>query len=230
MGGLLSGTSSVASAPQIASTSITDGANARMARSAPKKSSTAFLSKVRDAGKGYHETAMYGIAQQRARAQQAAVGASQGAQQGTRSSGGGGGPTGYRAPSGGNGDRPSKQGAYGYQAFGGRFGLTVPASNAFTALEQLYKKQFGTGFVVNNGWRDIQEEQVLWDRYQSGNGPIASKPGTGVHGYGTAVDINGPISNANSKQHAWLRQNAAQFGWHWIGQRFGEPWHWEYYG
>lgn len=237
MGGLLSGTSSVAGAPQIGTTSLSDTASARLARSAPKKSSTAFLSQMRDRSQSYHATAMQGIAQKRAREQAAAnqaafTGAVAGIKRSTQGNGGGGGssPTGYRLPSGNSGERPSKRGAYGYQPFQGRSGLTAPASNALTALERAYQQAWGTGFVVNNGWRSIKDEQYHWDRYQAGVGPIASKPGTGVHGYGTAVDLNGPISNASSKQHAWLRQNAAQFGWHWVGQRFGEPWHWEYYG
>ncbi len=222
LGGLLSGTSSTVTAPSpldIQPQTI----SAQSARTAPKKSSTAFLDKIRESGKNYHETAM------------AAIQARQRAAQSASSGGGGGGSssyptTGYRQPSGGNGERKSKQGAYGYQPFAGRYGLTVPASNALTALEGVYKQAFGQGFVVNNGWRGIAEEQQLWNDYQAGRGPIASKPGTGVHGYGTAVDINGPISNANSKQHAWLRQNAAKYGWYWIGERFGEAWHWEYYG
>lgn len=222
LGGLLSGTSSTVTAPSpldIQPQTI----SAQSARTAPKKSSTAFLDKIRESGKNYHETAM------------AAIQARQRAAQSASSGGGGGGSssyptTGYRQPSGGNGERKSKQGAYGYQPFAGRYGLTVPSSNALTALEGAYKQVFGQGFVVNNGWRGIAEEQQLWNDYQAGRGPIASKPGTGVHGYGTAVDINGPISNANSKQHAWLRQNAAKYGWYWIGERFGESWHWEYYG
>ena len=222
LGGLLSGTSSTVTAPSPLDIQP-QTLSAQSARTSPKKSSTAFLDKIRESGKNYHETAM------------AAIQARQRAAQSASSGGGGGGSssyptTGYRQPSGGNGERKSKQGAYGYQPFAGRYGLTVPSSNALTALEGAYKQAFGQGFVVNNGWRGIAEEQQLWNDYQAGRGPIASKPGTGVHGYGTAVDINGPISNANSKQHAWLRQNAAKYGWYWIGERFGEPWHWEWYG
>ena len=228
LGGLLSGTSSTVTTPSPLDIQP-QAVSAQSARTAPKKSSTAFLDKLRDSGKGYHDTVLSGIQARKAAA--AAAAAAQQRSVGTSSGGGTSYPTtGYRQPSGGNGDRKSKQGAYGYQPFAGRYGLTVPASSAMTALEGAYKQAFGQGFVVNNGWRGVEEEQQLWNDYQAGRGPIASKPGTGVHGYGTAVDINGPISNANSKQHSWLRQNAAKYGWYWIGERFGEPWHWEYYG
>lgn len=237
LGGLLSGYSSVVDTPSIVGTSLSDTASQRMARSAPKKSSTAFMDNIRQSGQRLNSIALSGY-QAQARAgqqaqQQAALAGAIGAMTGASglASGSKSYPaSGYRQPAGGGGERKSKQGSYGYQPFAGRYGLTVPASNALTSLEGAYKKQFGSGFVTNNGWRSVAEEAVLWDRYKAGKGPIASKPGTGVHGYGTAVDINGPISNANSKQHAWLRQNAAQYGWYWVGQRFGEAWHWEYYG
>lgn len=227
MGGLLSGFSSTPSAPTIASTSLDDSASDRLARSAPKKSTTAFMNQVRQNGRRYHEEALAGFqAQQQAAKQKILSG--QGA--GSKGSGGSYPTSGYRLPSGGGGDRPSKRGAYGYQSFGGRYGLTVPASNALTQLENAYRQTFGQGFQTGSGWRSVAEEAKLWNNYISGKGPVASKPGTGVHGYGTAIDINGPINNTNSKQHAWLRQNAAKFGWYWVGQRYGEPWHWEYYG
>ena len=229
MGGLLAGYDSQVGAPSIVGTSLSDTASNRLARSAPKKSSTAFLDTIRESGKRLNQTALAGFQARQQAAQQASLSGARSSARG--GSGGGGYPaSGYRQPSGGSGERKSKQGAYGYQPFAGRYGLTVPASNALTSLEEAYKKAFGQNFVINNGWRSVAEEKVLWDRYQAGKGPIASKPGTGVHGYGTAVDINGPISNANSKQHAWLRQNAAKYGWYWVGQRFGEAWHWEYYG
>lgn len=234
---LLTGTASNVSGPVVSS--LSDSASASLARRAPKRSTTAFLEQVRASGERLHANSMNAIVQQReAKRQQelqaerqrqldAAVKAAQPVGHSGHSHDDGG--RGYRAPSGG-GDRPSKTGAYGYQAFSGRYGLRQDASNAFTDLERAYRAQFGTNFVVKRGWRSMAQEAALWAAYKAGKGPMASKPGTGVHGYGTAVDINGPMMNPNSKQHKWMRQNAAQFGWYWVGQRWGEPWHWEYYG
>lgn len=229
MGGLLSGYSSTVNAAPIVGTSISDTATERLARSAPKKSTTAFMDQVRKRGSRMHQTALAGFqAKQQAERQAMASGVGAGGGEAGHGGHSHGQPTsGYRAP--GAYDRTSKSGPYGYQAFKGRYGLTVPASNAFTKLENAYRQVFGTGLQVGNGWRSVAQEAELWNLYKAGKGPMASKPGTGVHGYGTAVDINGPINNVNSRQHAWLRQNAAQYGWFWVGQRWGEPWHWEFF-
>tara|TARA_R110002020_G_scaffold404912_1_gene614989 strand:+ start:31866 stop:32630 length:765 start_codon:yes stop_codon:yes gene_type:complete len=229
MGGLLSGTGSLASAPSMMGTSLSDTASQRLARSQPKRSSTAFLDTIRASGQRMHQTAIQGFQAKNEAARKAAL-AGMGTS-GSRANPKGGSSkyptTGYRAPS--NADRTSKSGQYGYQSFQGRDGLTVPASDAFTKLENAYKSTFGDGFKVSSGWRSMDQEARYWNLYQAGKGPIASKPGTGVHGYGTAVDINGPINQVASKQHAWMRQNAANYGWYWVGQRFNEPWHWEYF-
>ena len=208
LGGLLSGTSTTVGAPVVGA-SLSDSAASRLARSAPKNSSTAFLSQIRSSGKRMHEGAMM-QAQARAMARPTP--------QQPR-----GGPAGPQSiPRG-----PVPKGANGTVAYGGRYGLQVPASNAFTALENKYRQQFGTGFVVNDGWRSYENQVKAMEKHKAG-GPKAATPGTSNHGWGTAVDLGGPIGNANSAQHAWLRQNAAQFGWYWVGQRYGEPWHWEY--
>lgn len=196
-------------------------AQAAMATTAPKAQSMGFMTSLRDSGKRAQQIVLDDYAARRAAAQQAALAGPSGP------SSNGGGQTGYRAPNG-NADRESKAGAYGYQAFGGRYGLTVPASDAFTRLESAYRKQFGQGFSVTHGWRSVAEEQRLADKYR-GTGVTTSKPGSGVHGYGTAVDLGGAITNPNSKQHAWLRQNAAYYGWFWVGKTWNEPWHWEYF-
>ena len=225
MGGLLSGTSSLASAPSIMGTSLSDTASQRLARSQPKRSSTAFLDTIRASGQRMHQTALQGFQAKQEAARKAALAG--GGTGGSASSSGKYPSTGYRAP--GNADRTSKSGAYGYQPFQGRYGLTVPASDAFTKLENAYRQNFGSGFQVGTAWRSMDQEAYYWNLYKSGKGAIASKPGTGVHGYGTAVDINGPMNQVSSKQHTWMRQNAANYGWFWVGQRFNEPWHWEYF-
>lgn len=210
MGGLLSGFGSTAEAPTIASTSLSDSAGARMARSAPKRSSTAFLDQVRQQGQRFHNTALAGI-QAKQQAQQAQQ--SQQMQAGRAA--------GYSLPSGAGGS--GKMAARGR----GRYGLQGGASAAFTALEGAYARAFGGGIPVVEGYRDYANQVKAWNNYQRG-GPRAAKPGTSLHGSGIAIDLGGPIQQTGTKQHAWLRANASQFGWYWVGQRYGEPWHWEY--
>ena len=201
MGSLLSGAGSTIDPPSMVGPSLTDSANDRLTRSAPKSSSTAFMDNIRKSGQGYHQIAMTGI-----RNKQAGTSALGGAQ--------------YRLPSGGT---PMKGGPRG------SYGLAVPAAQSFNAMSNAYANRWGTGLTVNSGGRTYQEQQVAYNKYKSGQGPLAAPPGSSLHESGIAVDIGGPITNSGSAQHAWLRQNAAQFKWYWVGQNFGEPWHWEYH-
>lgn len=219
MGGLLSGASGQVGGPNI-NTSLVDSAAVRMARSAPKKSSTAFLSEIRKSGQNLHQTAMQGFAAKQEAQRQKLLstqlnGAPGASRVGTNSS------ATYKLP-GGLKTSAAKGGPRG------AYGLAVPAANAFGKLSSAYQKKWGVGLTVNSGGRTYQEQQVAYQKYLNG-GPKAAQPGTSLHESGIAVDIGGPVTNAGSAQHAWLRQNAAQFGWYWVGQRYGEPWHWEYH-
>lgn len=211
LGGLMSGTSSQVDAPSMIGSSLSTPFSDRMARSAPKKSSTAFMDSIRQSGARQHASAMQGIMNR----QRSFAGAS----------GSGGGSQGYNLPSGGGGGYTGQNGRLGPRGGGGDYGLTVPASNALRGLSAAYSKQFGGGLSLNDGYRDYEGQVEAKRKYGDG----AATPGTSVHGWGQAVDLGGPIQNAGSAQHAWLRSNAATFKWYWVGQRFGEPWHWEYH-
>lgn len=206
MGGLLSGTSSLVSGPSIGGTSLSDDASSRMARSAPKKSTTAFMDQVRQSGRRMHETAMAGFQAQAAQAAQQSQGGAQ---------------TGYQLPSGGKAQTGGRRGAYG---------LTLPAASAFQQLSKAYSRAGMGNLVVNSGGRTYQEQAAAYARYKAGRGNLAAKPGTSLHESGIAADFGGPVTRSGTRQHAWLRQNAAKFGWYWVGARFSqvEPWHWEY--
>lgn len=211
LGGLLSGTSSTVSAPSIVGTSLSDSASDRMARSAPKSSKTAFMDGIRKSGQNYHQIALAGIQAKQALQRQQSIGGP--ARGGTQ----------YSLPGKGG---STKQGA---GVPGGRYdGIRADAANALGGLEAVYKRAFGQNFIINDGHRPYEEQVKAWNRYKAG-GPVAATPGSSLHGTGIAVDFGGPIQNTGSAQHAWLRQNAAQFKWYWVGQRYGEPWHWEYH-
>lgn len=218
MGGIMSGTSAQIAAPQpgLGNVSAAD----RMARSAPKRSSTAFMDNVRKNGQRYHSQALGGLqAKQQQAQQQAAIGAVKGAIASFN-------------------PRYSLPAAKGKPQTGGprgAFGLTVPAAAAFGQLNAAYGKAFGGGLTVNSGGRTYAEQAKLYAAYKAGRGNLAAPPGTSLHETGIAIDLGGPIYNKNmaaavaTKQHTWLRQNAAQFKWFWVGQRYGESWHWEYH-
>lgn len=212
MGGLLSGYSSTVSAPSIVGTSLSDTASDRLARSAPKKSSTAFMDNIRKSGQRQHETAMRGL-----QAKQNAI---------TGVSGSAGAAGGYRLPSGG---RPQTGGPRG------QYGLTVPAASSLNQLRAAYSKAGMGNLTINSGGRTYADQQYLYNLYLSGRGNKAAPPGSSLHESGIAVDFGGPLYSTNmnaavaTKQHQWMRQNAAQFKWFWVGKNFGESWHWEYH-
>lgn len=112
---------------------------------------------------------------------------------------------------------------------GGVHGLTPGAGAAFQRLNTAYRKRFKQDLVVNSGGRSREDQAEAYRKY----GPSqAAAPGHSVHESGRALDLGGPVLNAQSIQHRWLQQNAGNFGWNWTGKNFStfEPWHWEYFG
>lgn len=203
LGSLLGGGGSTVN-PGPVGANMMDSVQTRMARLAPKSSSTAFLSDIRRAGQNTHAYLMQNIENKKA-----AVASSRG----------------YALP-----DKPAVGGKSASSSDKrGQYGLTVPAAQAFNAMSNSYSRRWGNGLSVTSGGRTHEEQAQLYADYKAGRGNLAAPPGSSMHEFGIAVDLGGPISNGNSAQHAWLRQNAATFGWYWVGQRYGEPWHWEYH-
>lgn len=115
---------------------------------------------------------------------------------------------------------------------GGSYGLIPGADSAFQQMSAAFAQQFGFGIPVTEGGRTYERQQQLYDAYRSGRGNLAAKPGTSLHESGRAVDLGGPFTNANSREHIWLQQNAHRWGYKWTGKNFSqfEPWHWEWHG
>ena len=211
MGGLLSGYESNVAAPTISGTSLSDSASNRLARSAPKKSTTAFMDNIRKSGQRLNQTALQGYANRNRQLAEASK----------NSGGSGGGGGGYRLPQGKG--RPQTGGGRG------QYGLTVPAAQSFNQMSSAYQRAWGSPLTVNSGGRTREEQAYLYEGWinRRPGFNLAAPPGGSLHESGIAVDIGGPITSSSTKQHAWLRANAAQYGWYWVGSNFGEPWHWE---
>lgn len=70
-----------------------------------------------------------------------------------------------------------------------------------------------------------------WWWLRKGKAPVAT-PGTSVHGWGCAVDLD----VRNRKTYEWLCANGPKYGWYLAGPRYiaGKPnpnfeaWHWQY--
>jgi LAS superfamily LD-carboxypeptidase LdcB len=64
---------------------------------------------------------------------------------------------------------------------------------------------------------------------------MAAVPGTSIHGWGRAVDLQDPTGKMtfDSPGYRWLQANAWRFGfvhpaWAEPGGSAPEPWHWEH--
>lgn len=108
--------------------------------------------------------------------------------------------------------------------------LRADAAQAFTALNNAYRAQFGQDLVVNDGYRDYDEQVRAKEIY----GDNAATPGQSNHGWALAVDVG--IFSFYGLEYAWMDQNAPRFGWRnpdWArpgGRGPTESWHWEFWG
>ena len=81
----------------------------------------------------------------------------------------------------------------------------------------------GIVWGVDNAYRTFARQKELVAQvglYSKGG--LAAEPGTSNHGWGSAIDLK---VKAGNKEHSWLTNNAAKFGFSTIPQ---EPWHWEH--
>ena len=108
--------------------------------------------------------------------------------------------------------------------------LRADATQALIALNNAYRAQFGQDLVVNDGYRDYDEQARAKEIY----GSDAATPGQSNHGWALAVDVG--IFSFYSLEYTWMDQNAPRFGWRnpdWArpgGRGPIESWHWEFWG
>ena len=92
-----------------------------------------------------------------------------------------------------------------------------------------YEQALGRPLCLIDGYRTLGEQQQL----RRTRPRYAARPGSSEHGLGLAVDLGCGMLSSRSADTAWMRANAARFGWvHPVWARPGgsrpEPWHWEY--
>ena len=104
--------------------------------------------------------------------------------------------------------------------------LRSDAAAALVRLLEAYHAETGDYLPVDEGYRDLAEQQRVFDQY---GWPRAAIPGTSNHGEGTAVDFVNPPVVRGSPPHSWLADNAARFGFQPLTDP-DEPWHWDYTG
>ena len=104
--------------------------------------------------------------------------------------------------------------------------LRPEAAGALATVNTEYSRVFGADIPVNESMRSLETQIHFREAFEAGWGAPAATPGTSVHGWGLAVDID----ILSDKQFSWLRDNLPRFGWWWAGQADGEPWHFEFDG
>ena len=111
---------------------------------------------------------------------------------------------------------------------GGGFYLRADAARAFVAMRNAASND-GIALIVTSAFRSMSEQQSLFDKYQSGSGNLAAKPGYSNHQSGVAVDSQ-VGSSFSSPAYLWLSRNASRFRFVNTGAAFSqrEPWHLEY--
>lgn len=108
--------------------------------------------------------------------------------------------------------------------------LRCDAAEALSRMNAAYRQAFGHDMVLTDSYRSLVD-QVLT---KAAKGGLAAAPGTSNHGWGLAIDLGDGVDSYGSAQYAWLKVNAALFGWHHPtymdqdGRGPHEPWHWEF--
>lgn len=106
--------------------------------------------------------------------------------------------------------------------------LEASAADAWVAMRAAAAKD-GVTLTLTDSYRSYDAQVAV--RKSKGHKVATATPGTSVHGWGKAVDVN----VNDPKVLAWLRKNAPRFGWvnpPWA-QKKGkswEPWHWQHEG
>jgi peptidoglycan hydrolase-like protein with peptidoglycan-binding domain len=107
----------------------------------------------------------------------------------------------------------------------GKF-MRADAAKNFLAMQSAAKRA-GVSLVANSGFRSMEEQKVLYQKYLNGTGNLAAKPGYSNHQGGISMDIGG-IGGYNTKAYNWLKNNAANYGFK--NDVGGEFWHWTFKG
>lgn len=99
--------------------------------------------------------------------------------------------------------------------------LAAPAAAAFVDLQAAARRD-GVIIGVTDSYRsydaqvDVAQRKGLYSQ-----GGLAAQPGTSQHGWGLAVDLD-----LDDRAQAWMRTNAARFGF--VEDTPREPWHWAF--
>jgi peptidoglycan hydrolase-like protein with peptidoglycan-binding domain len=104
--------------------------------------------------------------------------------------------------------------------------MRADAARNFKAM-QAAASQAGINLTATSGFRTMEQQRVLYQKYLNGTGNLAAKPGYSNHQSGISMDIGG-VGGYNTKAFNWLKNNAAKYGF--VNDVRGEYWHWTFKG
>jgi LAS superfamily LD-carboxypeptidase LdcB len=102
--------------------------------------------------------------------------------------------------------------------------MRADAATNFKAMQAAAAKA-GIHLTATSGFRTMEQQKVLYQKYLNGTGNLAAKPGYSNHQNGISMDIGG-IGGYGTKAYNWLKANASNYGYK--NDVGGEPWHWTY--
>lgn len=111
------------------------------------------------------------------------------------------------------------------------FSLRHDASIMFDLMTVDFLEEFGRPIGITGTYRTFEAQVSL----KAQKPFLAAPAGTSNHGWGLAVDLNGPEASFGTVERQWLLDNGWKYGWFsptWA-QATGykpEPWHFEYMG
>lgn len=126
--------------------------------------------------------------------------------------------------------------------------LRIDAAAGYGSMNAAFTKKFGKELRVSEAYRSYDKQVSIWKaRYvkspkkvansvefqgkywtKKKNVSVAAVPGTSVHGWALAVDLNSGVQTAGSAEKRWADKYGPKYGWKPVGNNFGEPWHFEF--
>lgn len=105
----------------------------------------------------------------------------------------------------------------------GDFRLWAPAAQAFAQMRSDAARA-GVDIGVTSTYRSYDAQVAnAKEKGLYSQGGWAAEPGTSLHGWGLAVDVD-----ATPATLQWMRDNASRYGW--VQDVPREPWHWDFSG
>ncbi|HYH96066.1 peptidoglycan-binding protein [Hyalangium sp.] len=104
--------------------------------------------------------------------------------------------------------------------------MRADAAKNFLAMQSAARSA-GVNLSATSGFRSMEEQRVLYQKYLNGTGNLAAKPGYSNHQGGISMDIGG-VGGYNTKAYNWLKNNAGKYGFQ--NDVRGEYWHWTFKG